>query len=211
MVLCSSRSLPSLRLAPCSLGFSLGLTGVLSAVFWGPLCGIPTPSSCCTVLCISMLLRLFLSFPKDPSVKSKAMATYPTSCCSSFSSELRTSYIGLGKPLRASPLRRRAKRPRCPPRASVPWIVGTRSPVACGPTILFRAPGRERSPGQRGAWAARGDRRQPPPRPGLGMGGRVGPDRAVAWVPKAWEAVRPPVPLWLRFLESAPAALLYIG
>lgn len=39
------------------------------------------PSSCCTVLCISMLLRLFLFFPKDPSIKSKAMATYPTSCC----------------------------------------------------------------------------------------------------------------------------------
>lgn len=65
LALCS-RPLPSLRLAPHSLAlaFPLGLTGVVSAVFPRPLCGItPHPPSCCTVLCLGMLLRLFFSFP----------------------------------------------------------------------------------------------------------------------------------------------------
>lgn len=72
-----------------------------------------------------------------PLSPSSGPSFFSSSCCSSFSSELRTSYSGLGKPLRASPLRRRAKWPRCPPRSSVPWIVGPRSPVACGPPSCF--------------------------------------------------------------------------
>lgn len=80
-VLGRSRSLPSLRLAPSSLGFPLGLTGVLSAAFRGPLWRTPTPSPCCTVLCIRKLRRLFLSFLHVASVKSKAKATCPTCCC----------------------------------------------------------------------------------------------------------------------------------
>lgn len=72
-----------------------------------------------------------------PLSPSSCPSFFSSSCCSSFPSELPTSYSDLGKPLRASLFRRRAKQPRCPPRASVPWIVGTRSPVACGPPSCF--------------------------------------------------------------------------
>lgn len=84
-----------------------------------------------------VFLRPSLLAPPPPLLAPLSPSSCPsffssTRCSSSFS-ELRTSCSGLGKPLRASPLQRRAKWPRYAPRASVPWIVETRSPIVRGP------------------------------------------------------------------------------
>lgn len=123
-----------------------------------------------------------------------------SSCCSSFSSSSgrpAVVWVSLPAPLRASPSLPAPPRFEGEPsgmRAQGFVALDSRDPKpdGAGPTILFRAPGRERSPEQRGAWAACGDRGRPPPRPGPGMGGLVGRGRAVAWPPKAWEADGPP-------------------